>query len=461
MWIQRITLFMLFAVTTFEYLVKGDKWGRGAILPHVAAYTPEILGALAALIVIIMGTQTRFKFVRPAYWLLGIAALLVMASGVLVNSVDVGPTFAGIRTYLRGLPWFFVPAVFAFSDQHIRQQLKLLLIIGCVQLPIAAEQRMRTNDGSTGVAVVTGDWTVGTLGDSGTLSIFLACLICVAAALYIRKTIDLKRFIIIFAVLLVPTLINETKGTLIFLPIGLLLVFTYAANPGKRLKYIFTALMFVTLFVSIYIPVYDALGKDREYAVPLTEFLTDQRRLERYFVTDKGVGSEGEVGRGDALMVPFYFLAKEPIHLAFGLGMGNAAESALGQQFNGAYAPLLAQFLITGFTRIALELGFLGVLLVIVFFWAVYKDARYVARMNSELKGTVAAGLIGATAVIWLGMFYNDVTITPSVSYLFFYYSGLIAADRMRVALEVREAQANAARLLRQAPQRAPLTPAR
>ena len=462
MWIQRLTLAMFLSVTVVEFLSKGDKWGRFAYLPHMANYAPEIFGALGAVVVIVMGVQSRFQNIRPIYWFICIGILITMLSGVLVNSVDSGPTFAGIRNYLRAVPWFFVPAVYAFSDTEIRTQMKTLLVVGALQLPFAAEQRMKTGGRASGVEVVTGDWTVGTLLDSGFLSIVLAGMICVVAALFIRKRLTLTQFLIIFGVLMVPTLINETKGTLIFLPIALLLVFTYAANPGKRLKYIFGAVMTITLFIAIYIPVYDALNSGREYSVPLTEFLTDRKRLERYFVTNEGVGTKAkEVGRVDAIVVPVYFLSKQPVDLAFGLGMGNASDSALGFQFKGKYQALMNQFLLTAFSRIVLELGFIGVGLMTLFLWAVYRDSRYIARSNSDLKGAIAAGWIGVIAIISMSMFYKDITISASVSYLFWYFSGLIAADRMRVANEAREKRARELLTPRAAPMRSPWTPAR
>jgi hypothetical protein len=461
MWIQRLTLAMFFSVTVVEFLSKGDKWGRFAYLPHLANYAPEIFGVFGAVVVIVLGVQSRFQNIRPIYWFICIGIVLTMIAGVVVNSVDAGPIFAGIRNYLRGVPWFFLPAVYAFSDKEIRTQLKALLVIGVIQLPIAAEQRMKTGGRSSGVEVVTGDWTVGTLIDSAFLSIVLAGMICVAAALFIRKRLSLIQFLAIFTVLMIPTLINETKATLIFLPIALLMVFIYAANPGKRLKYLFGAFMVIGLFIAAYIPVYDALNSGREYSVPLTEFLTDRRRLERYFVTNDNVGTKAkEVGRVDAIVVPVYFLAKQPVDLAFGLGMGNASDSALGFQFKGRYAALLSEFLETSFSRIVLELGFVGVALMTIFIWAVYQDARYLARYDSGLKGTIAAGWIGVVAIMSMTMFYKDVTVGAAVSYLFWYFSGLIAADRMRIVNEVREHRAHAQRAAARAPIRSSWTPA-
>jgi hypothetical protein len=169
---------------------------------------------------------------------------------------------------------------------------------------------------------------------------------------------------------------------------------------------------------------------------------------------------EKEVGRVDAIVVPVYFLSKQPVDLAFGLGIGNASDSALGFQFKGKYSALMSEFMITAFSRIVLELGFLGVALMSLFFWAVYRDSRFLARSNSDLKGAIAAGWIGAIAIVSMSMFYKDLTVPASISYLFWYFSGLIAADRMRVVLEARDHR-NSTSGVHRASIQAPWTPVR
>jgi len=121
---QPLALLMIVCVTMVPYLSEGDGWGRMAILPGPAKYAPEIIGGLALLCVIAFGIRDRFRFVRPAYWaIFGLLAICVAASAV-ANSLQPGPLFSGMRSYLRAIPWFLVPAVFAFSEQHVRTQFK-------------------------------------------------------------------------------------------------------------------------------------------------------------------------------------------------------------------------------------------------------------------------------------------------------------------------------------------------
>src|SRR4051812_31763809 len=112
---QRLTLFMIVVVTLFDFLGTGDRFGNGGFLPSSVSYFAELVGGAAMAYVIIAGTRTRFQFVRPAYWLAFGALLFSIICGLVVNHVDSGPILAGLRAYLRAVPWFFVPAVFAYS----------------------------------------------------------------------------------------------------------------------------------------------------------------------------------------------------------------------------------------------------------------------------------------------------------------------------------------------------------
>ena len=143
---QQLALLMIVGVTIVPYLSVGDAFGRFAILPGPAKYIPEILGGVALLFVIALGIRDRFRFVRPAYWVIfGLLTICVAASAV-ANSLEPGPLFSGIRAYLRAIPWFLVPAVFAFGENNVRTQLKWLLGISLLQVPIAIEQRITTGD---------------------------------------------------------------------------------------------------------------------------------------------------------------------------------------------------------------------------------------------------------------------------------------------------------------------------
>ena len=132
---QTLIISAMVAVLSIEYLAfKG--W-----VAELFTYAPELLALLATVIVMIAGPRSRFQYVRSVYWLVFGALSLVVVCGAVVNHLDSGPVFAGLRTYLRALPFFFLPAVFEIKERHLRVQLLVLLAFGLLQLPLAWEQR--------------------------------------------------------------------------------------------------------------------------------------------------------------------------------------------------------------------------------------------------------------------------------------------------------------------------------
>ena len=428
---QALTLTMIVVVTTFEFFATGDHWGRWVILPGAARYVAEALGAAALVYVVLVGTQTRFRFVRPVYWIVFATLLTTIVCGAVANSVEAGPVFAGIRNYLRAIGWFFVPCVYAFTERQVLSQLRALMAVGLIQIPFALQQRWTTVD----VGSSTGDLTVGTLNGSGTLSIFLTCGICIAAALFVRRRLQATQFVLLFLLLLLPMTINETKAVIVMIPIGMIVAFLSVAMPGERLKVILVSVALLGVSSTIFVPVYDYFRKDLPYAVPITEFMTDSARIERYLRKGSDVGTTGQVGRVDAIVVSMRQLSADPVRLAFGYGIGNVSESALGHGFRGQYFRLLGPFASTSLARLALELGVLGVFLVVALMWLILRDARIVARNTSDLAGALAGGWVGVVVVMGISMAYMDVVAQASLTFLFWYFSGLIVAARMRSSL--------------------------
>ena len=166
---HKLIVFTIVAVMSFEYLVSEG------LLPPLFSYVPEIFAMVAAILVIVAGVRSRFQFVRPVYWLAFGALALVVICGAIANQMEPGPVFAGIRQYLRALPFFFLPAVLEIKERQLRAQLLLLSAFCLLQLPIAGMQRMATYArGGT-----TGDETVGTLMNSASLTVFLVAAACV------------------------------------------------------------------------------------------------------------------------------------------------------------------------------------------------------------------------------------------------------------------------------------------
>lgn len=419
-----LVLALLVVVTTFGFL-KRIGW-----LPDAAPFLTEIFGAIVVAYVALVGTQDRFRYVAPIYWFFFAAIAVVMLCGAIVNQVQPGPLVSGMRTYLKAVPFFFLPAVCRFDSRHVVTQLRLLGLIAVLQLPIALSQRLEnmSRGGSTG------DTTSGTLLISSIMSIFQIFAVTILLALAFRGIVRVRVAVLLFLLIIFPTTINETKGTLVLLPVAVCVTFLVGAKPGARLKAVLLTLVSIAAFLIVFIPVYDHLIQSKEYGTPIAEFLTQEGRVEGYLVSGAEIGDTEDVRRGDMIVVPLRFVSQEATRFVFGVGIGNGSRSQLGDGFSGRYFSTIGPFLGTSFGLVTTELGMLGLVLVMLLHLQLFRDAKIVARANSELISALALGWCGVVVVMSVAFFYKNVILYDALSVPFWYLSGVIAAERMHLA---------------------------
>jgi len=415
----------MLSVTTVDYMTQIG------LLPKMTKLLPDALSLVALLVVLFYGARNRFGLVRPAYWFVFGVMGATIVCGIVANSVDAGPLISGMRRYFRAIPFFFLPIVYAFSDRQLRNQLFFMAALCMPQVPIAFSQRART----LYVGGTSGDATTGMFSTSGFLSIFLISAACVLTGMVLRRRIRLMWFLPLFVLILTPTMINETKATVILLPIGLLFTFLAASRGQARFKNLVLATALLAMFGAIFIPVYDYYISKRN-GPTIGEFYTNPEKFEKYMSKDASTGTRDlkEVGRVDALVTPLRDLARDPAKLAFGLGIGNASNSPLGSRFAGDYFERYKVFLQSAASNFILEIGVLGLVLVLVTSYLVYRDARVVADTDDSITGALAAGWAGVVAVIAVSLFYKNITTSEAITYVFWFFSGTVAAHRVRLA---------------------------
>ena len=269
---------LIFAI--FCSVALGDFTIQALALPPIIRFLPEVTSGFVILYVLVAGTRDRFQLVAPKYWLFFGAMALVILCGIIVNNPGAGPLISGMRFYLRAVPLFFLPAVLPMTEEQLKRQLKLLLGLALVQLPVAAYQRwVVMSEGR-----FSGDAVQGTLMDSGILSIFLICAALVLTGAAAKATYWAGPVRVLFLLLLFPTTINETKVTVILLPFGLLTTLILGADPGKRLRYAGIALALLVAFGAIFVPIYDKMEEKDPYKISIVDFFTNEQQLNRYLV---------------------------------------------------------------------------------------------------------------------------------------------------------------------------------
>jgi len=419
---QALVLALLGIATTFGYLKKVG------YLPEAAPFLLDILSMFVLVLVLVRGTQSGFRYVRPVYWIIFGAVMLVIACGAIANQVAPGPIVSGLRYYVRGVPFFLLPAVYAFSEHNVMQQLRLMLAVALLQLPISINQRLQ----NIRVHGSTGDTTQGTLLNSGILSVFLIAAVLVVIGLGLRNVIKARTAGLLFVILIIPTTLNETKATLLLLPLSVLIVFLAGAKPGARLKAAIVAATAVSIFLAVFVPVYDSLIETRAYGTRLGDFFTSESSVSRYVYSGAQIGKAENVGRLDSIIVSLQFLHEDPVRSVVGVGIGNASRSQLGEQFSGAYFGVLGPFVLTSFSMVSTELGLFGLALAWLLHWRVFVDASAISKEDRNVFAGIATGWCGVVALLTAAYFYKSLIVYDSVTTLFWYFSGLVAAERMR-----------------------------
>ncbi len=433
-----LILITLFASTFMDFAAESKT------VPGVLKFIPEMLTMVFTVLVLLRALRGDLSVIPAKYWFVFGLLTFTIVCGVLTNSVGAGPTLAGMRYYLRAIPLFFVPAIANFSAGNLRQQLKLIVGISLVQVPVAMYQRwVIMSEGR-----FTGDDVRGTLLDSGVLSIFLICTVVVLTAFFMRGQLRKWPFLLLFFVLLFPTTIDETKATVVFLPLGLMMTIIVASPPGKRLKILAGGAFLLASFAAILIPIYAAMNSHantKERQEGLLEFFSDSKQVTTYLndKKDVGLGTQRLVGRGTAIKFPLQYLARDPVHLAFGLGIGNASHSALGEAYTGEYYELFQYFVVSAAAAFLLEIGVMGTALVLLLYWFIYSDSLAVMKTDTDATtGALAAGWIGVVCIMGLATFYNVTHAQVAFSYPYWYLSGVVAARRGQLLLLANQTRA-------------------
>jgi hypothetical protein len=271
------------------------------------------------------------------------------------------------------------------------------------------------------------------LETSGHLSIFLVCTAAMWLAFYFRAAN--KRPLLYGAVLfllLLPTTLNETKGTLFLLPIALIAPALFDGARVGRMKRALVSVAVLSAFLAIFVPVYDHFMSPK-WGYGIIDFFTMEGRVENYMIRADSVDAD-KAGKMGSWLIASRELAVDPAKFVFGLGIGNVSTSFFGEQYAGAYYAKYGHLGGATIGSLLWEVGWLGVILVYILCLKIFRDAMYV-RTNSGLVGTIGLGWMSVILVVVVAFFYKELVRTNTLSYLFWFYSGYIAATAMRMRI--------------------------
>ena len=185
----------------------------------------------------------------------------------------------------------------------------------------------------------------------------------------------IKQLIFTTLLLFIPTTINETKGTLVLLPIAVMIPIWATRKQDSSRKPILPILLVAGVMFGGFVTIYDSFHGDRYEKVggSVLDFFTSERLI-RYVAprtSEMVEEKEGKpLGRVDKLLIPIGILSKDPVQLFVGVGIGNVTRSPIKALSSEEYAEYIG---ISGMVigAILWEFGIIGVILtfvIIVFF---------------------------------------------------------------------------------------------
>lgn len=393
------------------------------IIPRYLTLIPELFSVWVLIMLLFLAATNKSVAIKTRYIIFFSIFFLHILIGILLNLVPPGTIIAGLRVYFKCIPFFLLPAVYNFSDKQIENQIKFLLILALFQFPVAIYQKLVESRG-----VLSGDAVRGTLNTSSTLSIFLVCTIAILLAFFYKKKIRRLTFLAVLFLLFLPTTLNETKGTLILLPIALIVPSCFIPGIKTKIKKMLGVSAVFIVLISIFIPVYDHYMRPR-WGHGIIDIYTTREKLENSLLPSTSSHDIYRVGRIDSILFAFTMLSEDPFKLWFGVGIGNASDSFL-KGFSGEYAKY-AYLIVGAMSNLLWEIGILGVILFLLFCYLAFNDARKICG-GEDISGAVALGWTGVVAVLVVSLFYNNYIHRNVIVYLFWYLTGYVAAQRYR-----------------------------
>ena len=386
------------------------------VIPRQSAWLPElILMGLSFKVLFLIAKEKKLENTVID----GPLVLLIMIGlfSALLNSNRLEVLLLGFRNYFKFVLLFYAIAYLSFDDKFLQKVIKLFFLVAFAQVPVAITQRLLY------LKVPSGDIIGGTLGSntSGTLTLFLMCIISILTAQYINGFIKAKNLLISMMLLFIPMVINETKITFIIFPILLLFLFGRSAISMLNLRRLIVPLAFSVgiFYLAILSYNYIFVGfYQKSFGILETEQQVS-------YVTSKYTKS-GSLNRLAQVTFAHENITNDQYTAAFGIGPGNASDSffvsGVGDYFK-KYEALQIDSTFLG--RVIWEYGYLGLAVFIYMLLKLWILAGTVNKgSNDVFKRSIAIGFQGMLVVLAIAVIYSGSLIVGPLGCLFWFIAG-------------------------------------
>ncbi|MEM1145300.1 MAG: hypothetical protein AAGI88_22195 [Pseudomonadota bacterium] len=397
-------------------------------LGKLFTFVPEVLAALLLASVMLELGRRKQLALSPKYMLLAILLLSHVLIGIALNTVPAGTVAGGMRLYFKFMPVFLAPCVVPYSEREIQNLLKFILFLCLLQAPVALLQRVFVFSQQE-----TGDVVRGTFGVGSILSITLVSIIVALVGFYQRNRLSKKQLALLAPTLFLPTMINETKGTIVLLPIAMFGLAMLNAKPGHAMKNLLLGSLLTLAFIGTFAAAYRVFFPGNlENDMGVLEFLFEGAAADAYY-KDKGPGEGKTIGRWDSVVFAYDILLADPTRLLAGLGIGNVSDPSTSSIIRGAYSEEFFEYGvdITTISYLIWEVGLIGVAITFMMIGAIFWDAKALSRQDT-LVGALGLAWAAILTMMPAAMLYKDLIHHAQIGFLAALVSGIIVSARYR-----------------------------
>lgn len=340
---------------------------------------PNIFRWISHLLVLYTATVYLFRYgivsrkikkIIPGYmgWSFLLIGILSLISAI-YNRSSIIVTILGMRYWIFFIALLIVVRLQLPGFENRIEVLKLLIIVGFIQIPVTIFQRVFFFE-LDNPDVVAGLFT----GYPDLLFLQIFCLMCVIIwYLNNEKLFNLPNGITITLVVL-PLVFSNAKAAWVYLP--LIVIFIFRKKIFSSIQIIFNFILLI-VFVLIGAFAFNALYKSAYGGQhDAIVFLTHPSMVVEYlFPTVPTIENPNRMilKRGEAILFNYDLISEDPVKMVIGLGPGNLSESQIkdGQIYGELKSKVVGMDRNTISATLG-ELGFFGCLLMIIFFGLMY-----------------------------------------------------------------------------------------
>lgn len=353
----------------------------------------------------------------------------------LANYISTAEWFVGVRTYLPAVGVFACVAYCRLDDRLLKRVILLMGGVACLQWTFCLYQRFKVvplrvasnYPGSPWDSIVGsfgGDKFGG--GESGSLAVFIAIAIVMAAALAKQGQLSKRWLFVLVLTSLATMALAEAKVIALLVPFGLLVVFrTYVFK--KPVRFLFGSVMVLVSMCGVLIAYYYMYWQD-ESKLGLIDSVV--RRF-AYSFDPHFQASTTNLGRVKSLLYWWdqHSLLSDPLTLLFGHGLASAVSSSSVIGEGVAVAKYGYMLDVTGVSKLLWESGLFGTLIFVLIF--VVGSFRAVKLALSEKLPTwhraSMEGIVAVMLLMPLSIFYELTVVGSSpMQFIAMFFLGYI-----------------------------------